>query len=302
MRERAARQSFLVYGLRVHSQFAFDIPAGPAISGTAEVSIRFGKVAVAPGVDPSARAWRHIAPRSNTYGFAGLGRFEAAAGASIIVDALPSADPALIQHVTLGIVMAGLLLQRQVYPLHGNAVRVRGDALGFVGASGAGKSTLAAALVQRDHPLVSDDIIALSATADRVHIAPGIGRLKLFPAVLHALGEDPKQHATVFASTTKRLLEVPCVSPTDTPRLAAVYLIQDAAEISIEPVAPHIAHLQLMAQAFRPDVTSLTIGRGRYFRTAAEIAEHVPVFTLGRPRDLSALEAIASAVESHRRE
>jgi len=61
--------------------------------------------------------------------------------------------------------------------LHGNAIRIGDACMVCVGPSGSGKSTLAAALMQRGHEILADDVVPVD---DECRVLPGFPRLKLW--------------------------------------------------------------------------------------------------------------------------
>lgn len=108
-------------------------------------------------------------------------------GNRITYQPLGDIDADSIRVFLLGSCFGALLFQRGLLVLHGNGVRVGDGCVICVGHSGAGKSTLAAALVQRGHALVADDVCAINA---RGFIEPGFPRIKLWADTARQLGID----------------------------------------------------------------------------------------------------------------
>ena len=79
----------------------------------------------------------------------------------------------------LGPVLGRVLRQRGFPCLHANAVLINGGAVLIAGRKGAGKSTTTAFLADSGHALISDDISALEIKNGRVHVHPGIPRIRL---------------------------------------------------------------------------------------------------------------------------
>ena len=80
-----------------------------------------------------------------------------------------------------GPVLGGLLRRRGTTSLHGCAIAIGDGAIVVVGARGAGKSTLAAALAQRGHAVLADDVAALDEHQGGWTVHPGYPRLRLAP-------------------------------------------------------------------------------------------------------------------------
>lgn len=100
-------------------------------------------------------------------------------GREIEVCSYSGADPDTVRLYVLGTCMGVLLMQRRILPIHGSAIVIGGRAYAFVGESGAGKSTLAAAFTQAGYRMVSDDVIAMQATASETIVYPAYPQQKL---------------------------------------------------------------------------------------------------------------------------
>lgn len=100
-------------------------------------------------------------------------------GKEIEVSIFSGADPDTVRLFVLGTCMGVLLMQRRILPIHGSAVVIGERAYAFVGESGTGKSTLAAAFRQAGYQMVSDDVIAVKATASSAIVYPAYPQQKL---------------------------------------------------------------------------------------------------------------------------
>lgn len=109
----------------------------------------------------------------------GTAIFAVREGREIEVCPYPGADMDTVRLFLLGSCMGILLMQRRIFPIHGSAVVIGGKAYAFVGESGAGKSTLAAAFRQAGYLMVSDDVIAVKATASEPIVYPAYPQQKL---------------------------------------------------------------------------------------------------------------------------
>lgn len=150
----------------------------PAQGQKTEVAIRYGEVL--NNIAPDAR---QLGPFlwANEQNFwlqiPGVAAFLVRDGNEIIVQPEPGIDEASVRVFLLGSAMGVLMFQRQHLVLHGNAVQVGDGCLVCVGPSGAGKSTLAAALMQRGHKLLADDVVPVNAACEAL---PGFPRIKLW--------------------------------------------------------------------------------------------------------------------------
>lgn len=83
--------------------------------------------------------------------------------------------------------LGAILLQRDLFVLHGNVIKVGAGCIACVGHSTAGKSSLAAAFMQHGHPVVSDDVCAINQNGEAI---PGIPRIKLNEDISKKLNID----------------------------------------------------------------------------------------------------------------
>ncbi len=81
----------------------------------------------------------------------------------------------------VGPVLGFVLRRLGILALHASAVDVSGAALLLIGASGSGKSTTAAALAQRGHRFLSDDLTALTFGALHIEACLAFDHLRLWP-------------------------------------------------------------------------------------------------------------------------
>src|SRR5262249_28266063 len=141
-------------------------------------------------------------------------------------------------------------------PLHGSAIDVEGGCAVFVGASGSGKSTLAAALATRGHQVISDDVCFLRRDDDGgIKVWPGIGRIRLWPDAMEALGYDSDSIERELRGLNKFL--VPIQSPKELlrpRRLRSVYQLEAATvenDLSIEELSGAATIELLMPNVYR---------------------------------------------------
>ena len=98
-------------------------------------------------------------------------------GQTITINPCPGVDEASLRLFLLGSCMGALLMQRDLFLLHGNGVKVGKVCVSFVGQSGAGKSTLSGAFFKRGYSVLADDICAINGDGD---VLPGFPQIKLW--------------------------------------------------------------------------------------------------------------------------
>jgi hypothetical protein len=201
----------------------------------------------------------------------------------------------------LGPALGVLCYLRGVLPLHACCVRIGTRTVAIAGPSCAGKSTLAAALMRRDHRLVTDDICAISSLSERPIVLPSFPTLKLDPDTVKMFGIDPTSLVNVWLDTEKFLLPGndgfdPAPLPLDT-----VYLLEDASEgadhtiIRINGIE---AFEQLSAQWYRAEIGRLLYTKLAFFSMAAQLAGRFAVRRLVRKSGFVNLAGLVRLIEA----
>jgi hypothetical protein len=289
-------------GWRVQSEIPLpELPAWKTPEAAVDVRIRLGTVPPLAEVTASTQ-------RMTTNG-AGLCRieipevvtFSVRDGREIVIDPLVSPDSLEVHNFLFGTGLGLLCHQRGVFPLHGSCLQLGGKAVIFSGKSGAGKSTLAAALVNRGHILLADDVCALTRTEQGWQVWPAFPRVKLHPASLQAvLGKqaNPSQ-ANLQGKVHFQLEPVRSFALQPVP-LDAIYFLRKAEDGEPERIID-LSNLESLAslqnQTFRRGMGVLLGRREFLFQSAAQIAADVPVRQLRRNFDLKRIESSLSILE-----
>ena len=136
--------------------------------------------------------WQIAPGRYLFRGGARCGRFLAEGGWQVTYQRSPTAEEGMAAFYFVDRVLAALLRQRGLLVLHANAaIRPDGSAVAVSGVSGAGKSTTLAALLQAGCAMLSDDITAVTLTADNeLLVLPGAPQYHLTEDSAAGLGYD----------------------------------------------------------------------------------------------------------------
>ena len=201
------------------------------------------------------------------------------------------------------------LTLRGVPLLHGCAVDMGDTAFLVLGAGGAGKSTFAAAAVERGHALLTDDIAALEAGGERVHVHPGGSQLRMNADTAEALGWDPAELRRLFVTPAlpgklfARLSESDGSLCAAKRRVAAIFVLAErrSRSVSIDRLAPAAALPALLGNTFGDRVVDAR-ARGRSLPVWARLAREVPVSTVSPPDGLDMAPSLFDAVAAAARE
>ncbi|MFC5703629.1 aldolase [Cohnella faecalis] len=230
-------------------------------------------------------------------------------GNRITVSPEAGADEAFIRLYLLGLCMSALLLQRGVLPLHGSAVVVDGLAFAFLGNSGSGKSTLAAAFTRCGFRLLSDDVIAISASCENNERStpvaiPSFPYQKLWNASLEPLGLSGSALSPIYGETTKYAVPASNVYSAAAVPLSGLFELlpsEDAQKVDIAPVSRLERFPLLGHHTFRNFLVPLLDLGDWHFRVSASIAAKTDIYRLRRPTNRFALnEMVDRIVETAR--
>lgn len=233
----------------------------------------------------------------------GIARYLIDQGKTIRIDPAPGADMVDIRLFLLGTAFGIACHQSGAFPLHASAVLVQDRAVAFIGASGSGKSTLGAWLSRANYPLLTDDVCILKAQRGSAPIAhSGSPRIKLWKDALQALEIDHRTLQRDMTRTDKFHLTLEPVPSTLATPLHAIYLLssEDTPCSKIEGPLDQLSAIAAIADnTYRQELIEILGLSMQHFIACADIALHVPVYRLLRPRSLQAMATVIDTLEQH---
>jgi hypothetical protein len=201
----------------------------------------------------------------------------------------------------LGPVLGFVLRIRSVTSLHASAVVCEGKALAFVGMPGAGKSTTAAAMAQRRHAVLSDDIVALSECERRYYAAPAYPYLSLWPEAADALYGRGKTLPAFSENYDKRRISLDAEAFANEPvALRAIFVLQERIVASeapyIETMTPREALISLVTNTYANLLLNEEM-RVREFELLGRLVGAVPVLRVHAHQDAKRIGALCELIE-----
>jgi hypothetical protein len=256
---------------------------------------------------PNGDIWLSCARRGTDY----LLRFPALADFLVSADGrdircYPVLDTPLetIRHLLLDQVIPLLLSQRGRLVLHASAVVAPKGAVAFLGVTGQGKSTLTGSFVKQGFSLLTDDCLLLKEEEGQLFGIPSYPGLRLWPDVLSTLfGQEPVLPQVAHYTEKKRLDLDNGLFPfsADPAPLQGMYVLtpyqetEDMRAITIAPLSPRDAFMELVRHACRLDITDRE-RLSEEFEFLGWVAASLPLHRLAYPRDLSRLSAVREAI------
>ncbi len=297
-------QPYGAYGLRLHSAIAlpYNRLPGTVDATGADVTVRLGAVprelpaTTGPGV---RRAFWAAQRDAFLMHFEGVARYLVTDGRDVLVEPCGGSDED-IADIFAGTPLMALLQQRGMATLHAAAVQTAAGAALLLGRSGDGKSSLAAALVERGHPLVADDLLAVVLNGTVPTALPGFATLRLWKHALDKMDMADRARARVRGTLEKFWVPTPRSCGEPLPVSAAFVLTpSNGPDIRIESMPPGEAFQMLTKHALRPRIMDAMGQRPAHFRAATAIARDVPVMRVTRPEHPFLLDELADRVEAH---
>jgi len=177
-------------------------------TGEADVAVRLGEppqrwAGAVERLRTDAAGWV-AEPNALLLRVPGAATFCVANGDSVTVSPARGAEADKVRLYLLGTCMAALLMQRDVLPLHGSAVRIGDEAYVFVGRTGAGKSTLARTFMREGYAMLSDDVVPIvTGPGGRPYVVPSYPQQKLWSESLSRLDMNAADYRPIFERETK---------------------------------------------------------------------------------------------------
>jgi hypothetical protein len=226
----------------------------------------------------------------------GVGRFHVRHGREVVVAPVTGVPAAQLDVWLDGTVSALVLVQRRTFALHASTVRLDGRLVAVAGPRGAGKSTTVCLLAARGHPVVTDDVTAITPDGGRLGVVPSGRRLRLWPDAATRLGYDLDAGVPVAAGLDKRSFAI--ADSTGGHELGLVVTLRTRPRLDtpvVRTLHGAAAVEALAADTYRPVLSRLH--PDSHLRWLAAIAAAAPVVRIDRPAHGWSGEDVAAAIE-----
>lgn len=202
----------------------------------------------------------------------------------------------------LGPVFGVVLRMRGVICLHASAVTCGDGAVAFVGEPGAGKSTTAAAMVQRGHALLADDIVAITERGGEYRAVPAYPMIGLWPESVEALyGRADAAPASSENDEKRRLSLNAGQYASRTVPLSAIFILEERQQDSpgpcVESMTAQQALMSVVANAYANTLPAEE-QRAREFAFLGRLVNSTPVKRLRAQRDLARTGELCELIEN----
>ena len=290
-----AASQYIAYGLQWRSSFALPFATSSAPAKVPDVTVRLGAT---PQRLPRHGGGRtphafDAAPGAALLRVAGVARYFITP-TEVVVDPQGGNDDDIVAFL-VGPALAALLQMRDVATLHAAAVEMNESAVLLLGTSGAGKSALAAALGQRGHALLADDVTGLAAAADGAMALPAFPAFRLWHDTLRAEGRrvPVRENLAQYWKWTTRFAAVPR-------RVAAVFVLSSHNRdvFDFERLPPSQAFRAVWQHTYRKRLLDALGQRRQHYGIGMALAQQVPFVHVRRPEWPFRLGELADRIEA----
>lgn len=292
---------YFAYGLRIRSALELSaLLAARVTSEETDVTIHTGEVPT--GDTPPSNTGNRLRGDADkvVIRHQGLG-FHISHGREIVVDAPGEESSWMLRLLLLGPAMAVLIHQRGLLPLHASAVAINGRVCAFLGESGWGKSTIAAALCQRGHPVVSDDVLGVGFDDTHHPMAyPAFPQLRIASSAATALGICPDSLPPVDPHMDERVLYPPAEQQAQRSQLPlhSLYLLATGDVHCIDRIQDGEAFSTVERHTYvNRELLEATETTREHMLRCARLTTTTAIYRLQRPRSLDSLTLTARMVE-----
>ncbi|UOE95448.1 aldolase [Alkalihalobacillus sp. LMS39] len=225
-------------------------------------------------------------------------------GERITISPMPGVSEDHIRIYVLGTCMGILLMQRKVLPLHGSAIAINGNAYAIVGDSGAGKSTLAAAFLSKGYKLLTDDVIALSLSAEKAPIVtPAYPQQKLWIQSLDQFGMDADAYRPIVERETKFAIPVSAQFERKALPLKGIFELvkTETNRVTLKPITKLERFHKLFYHTYRGFMVPQLQLMDWHFAFSANIIKACDLYQLERPNSstvFTAHELVETIIET----
>lgn len=228
-------------------------------------------------------------------------------GDRIEYDLAEGSTLAMMEICFLGVIFSYWQELKGKIALHASVVSVNDSAVAFLASPLSGKTSLAAAMIQRQHTFISDDIACLDLATREVLVSPSYPQMRMWPEQLKNFSCRSDSLIQVWPGVDKWFVPVGeegfGVFCDQVRPLRCIYLPrreESADSIEISLLQPGEALIELVRSSFLPRTLSAAGLQAGRLASLKRIVAEVPVKRLIYPEGFQYLTAVCRAIEEDR--
>ncbi len=184
----------------------------------------------------------------------------------------------------VGVAFATLLLQRNVFSIHGSAICANNHAFIIVGEAGAGKSSIAREFIQSGYKLLSDDLSAISIK-NQLDVIPSFPTQKMWKNTMDAYESSPDPSKKIFHDVDKFYVDAQDHFEEASKQLGGIIWLEESEveQVALTKLEKNQALEVLLIHAFIEDMVEKLGLKAQQFILLSHVLSHVDVYHLERP-------------------
>jgi hypothetical protein len=294
------KYSYVAFGLTIASEIELPelLAKDPTHASLADVTILYDEVSLAGmAVESGGRCYFQASKKVIGLEIPHVGRFLMSEGKYIIIEPIAGVDPVILRLFVLSSCLSALLMQRDLFVLHGNAIKIGDACISFLGASGIGKSTLSGAFFRRGYSLLAEDVCAINQD---FHVLPSIPQIKLWPDSAHKLGINTETLRRVRPDFDKFYLPLGEQFYSKALPLRVIYCLGASTSDAFDAQNALGVHkiMPLQQHIYRRDYLKGLLKEKLYYEQSALLSKQIDVIHLKRPTHGFQLDQLVDYVEN----
>lgn len=289
---------YRIYNLTILSEF--ECPGLPKGEGEPDVFIRIGQNLKCMSENDHENGVIFKSSEVLLLRIKRVGSFRIAGGREVMINKIFDVDDDLVRVYLLGSVLGVILYQRELLPLHGNAISTGDSCIAFLGHSGKGKSTLAAAFMRRGYKTLSDDICTLNILPSKIPVVlPGIPNIRLWEDSLNKLEIDSSKLHKAYPGEEKFQLPIGMQYINTPLPLKYLFILDTHKEqnFRIETLSILDRMRLIKTHSYRTHLPAKMGISQRHFSQCSDIVEHIPILQIFRPEESFLIEELVDLIE-----
>ena len=287
---------FSAFSLQIESEIFF--PELLAGDDTSSIFIKYGSVSQ-EGLSINCHfkdLYYHVSEGEFWLHIPNVARFLVSQGNTIVVDPICVRDEDSIRVFILGSCMGALLMQRKLFLLHGNAVKINNHCISFVGDTGVGKSTLSGAFLKRGYSILADDVCAIDELGN---VVPSFPQIKLWHDAVQKLSIDVTRLRRIRPSIEKFAVPLESFFYKDALPLKIVCVLNkhDSDEITFEYIFGMQKINPIYANIYRRNYIQGLDDPQRVLKQCLGIASNIHVLNIYRPNNGCDLDLLVDLIQ-----
>ena len=215
----------------------------------------------------------------------------------ITVSRNKNVDDSEINLFLLGSAFGAVIYQQKKVPFHGSTVIINNKAIIISGVSGAGKSTTVASLIQKNYPLLSDDVTVLNEKEGNIIASSGFPQVKLWLDSLNMMDLSPEKLKRIrpqlekFKFPVKNFIE-------GEKQVDSIFIImkKNTEGVEIEEIKGVDKFKILTNNTYRKQFVPALKLEKEQFKIVALLAAKVKLYTISRPNGTNTIDEVSKMI------